>query len=87
MGEALSLIQDKGVLPLPEKEVIGFLSLGDVDGEAFYKALSKERSLERINFSGGSTRCKTSGKKPKNHRCWFSSLQCESLESLKFYLK
>ena len=52
MGEALSLIQDKGVLPLPEKEVIGFLSLGDVDGEAFYKALSKERSLERINFSG-----------------------------------
>ena len=34
MGEALTLIQDKGVLPLSEKEVtLGFLSLGDDRGK------------------------------------------------------
>ena len=52
MGEALTLIQDKGVLPLSENETLGFLSLGDDEGEAFYTALAKERNVQRIHFTG-----------------------------------
>ena len=55
MGEALTLAQDKGVLPLSEEEPLGFLSLGDDDGETFYTALSKERHLQRIHFTGDSS--------------------------------
>ena len=55
MGEALTLVEDKGVLPLSEEETLGFLSLGDDDGEAFYTALSKERHLQRIHFTGESS--------------------------------
>ena len=39
-------------LPLSENETLGFLSLGDDEGEAFYTALAKERNVQRIHFTG-----------------------------------
>ena len=52
MAEAMTLIEDKGVLPLPEKEIIGFLTLGDDKGDLFHQALAKERILQRLTFTG-----------------------------------
>ncbi len=52
MGEAITLVKNEGVLPLKEKEVVGFLSLGDASGEHFYETLAKERILQRLTFTG-----------------------------------
>jgi beta-glucosidase-like glycosyl hydrolase/CubicO group peptidase (beta-lactamase class C family) len=52
MDEAITLVKNDAVLPLKEKEIVGFLSLGDVSGEHFYKSLKEERILQRLTFSG-----------------------------------
>ncbi len=52
MGEAITLVKNDAVLPLKEKEVIGFLSLGDDEGEDFYQSLAAERILQRLTFTG-----------------------------------
>lgn len=52
MGEAITLLKNDDAFPLKKKEVIGFLSLGDDDGEGFYKALADQRILQRLTFTG-----------------------------------
>ena len=52
MAEAMTLIEDKGILPLPEKEIIGFLTLGDDNGDVFHESLAKERIFQRLTFTG-----------------------------------
>ena len=50
MAEAMTLIEDKGILPLPEKEIIGFLTLGDDNGDVFHESLAKERIFQRLTL-------------------------------------
>lgn len=52
MGEAITLVKNEAVIPLKEKEIVGFLSLGDASGEHFYQALAEERILQRLTFTG-----------------------------------
>ena len=52
MGEAITLVKNDAVIPLKEKEIVGFLSLGDSTGEHFYQALAEERILQRLTFTG-----------------------------------
>ena len=52
MGEAITLVKSDAVLPLKEKEIVGFLSLGDASGEHFYQSLKEERILQRLTFTG-----------------------------------
>ncbi|MEL0300968.1 MAG: glycoside hydrolase family 3 protein, partial [Flavobacteriaceae bacterium] len=42
MGEAITLVKNDSVIPLKEKEIVGFLSLGDASGEHFYQPLAEE---------------------------------------------
>ena len=52
MGEAITLVKNDAVIPLKEKEIVGFLSLGDAVGEHFYQSLAKEQILQRLTFTG-----------------------------------
>lgn len=52
MEEAITLVKNDAVLPLKEKEIVGFLSLGDASGEHFYQSLKEERILQRLTFTG-----------------------------------
>ena len=52
MGEAITLVKNDAVLPLEGKEVVGFLSLGDANGEHFYQALAEGHILQRLTFTG-----------------------------------
>lgn len=52
MGEAITLVKNDAIIPLKEKEVVGFLSLGDASGEHFYQTLAEGHILQRLTFTG-----------------------------------
>jgi len=52
MGEAITLVKNDAVIPLKEKEIVGFLSLGDATGEHFHQSLSEGQILQRLTFTG-----------------------------------